>query len=275
MAWWTMIRGVRVELPAAAAQKLNLLSVAAMVAEDAVRAVSSRLSNLPRDAEVRPQLEHERVRHSARHQAISALVHKLNEFLMKLPANAALEVVPAEIIELRDGAALTSAIEDVRREIAALQGQAQVIKNAPLPLADQRQAVAAYVERLAQTAVPFASVVQNGTLRIGFKDVLIEPEQTLALLAWVDPEKVTAALTGLLESAPRVVGAMPASERQQRLAELEDKLLALERAEESMIERAAKLGIDVLRRPTADPRSVLGIAVVAKAKVAAQAQVVA
>jgi hypothetical protein len=252
------MRGV-VELPAVAAQKLNLLNVARMIAEDGTRAASSRLSNLPPDAEVRGQLERERDRHGARCRAISALVHRLNEFLVKLPSGTVLEVVAAETIELRDGAALTSAIENVRREIGSVQGQLAVIRAAPLPVEDQRQAVAAYVERLAQTARPFASVVQNGTLRLGFKDVLIEPEQTLALLAWIDPEKVRDALTGLLEAQPPRIGAMPASERIARVAELEKTLCELERAEESMIERAGKLGIDVLRRTDADPRAVLGL----------------
>ena len=62
---------------------------------------------------------------------------------------------------------------------------------------------------------------------MGFRDIVIEPEQILSLLAWIDPEKVRDALTGLLEAQPRVVGAMAASEKQQRLEELQDKLTEL------------------------------------------------
>jgi hypothetical protein len=270
------MRGVRVELPAAAQVKYNLLDVARMVSEDAVRAAQSRLSGLGpgADSGLVAQLTRERDRHAARHRALAALGHKINEWLMRLPANAVLEMMPAADIKLRDGETWIDAIEATRKDVSSLQGQLQVVRAAPLPLDDQRQAVAAYVERLGRQAQPAVSVVQNGTLRVGFRDVLVEAEQTLALLAWIDPEKVRDALTGLLEGAPRVVGAMGASEKQQRLAELEAKLLELERAEEALVEQANKSGIDILRRPDASPPCVLGVIVKARAA-KPQVQVVA
>jgi hypothetical protein len=271
-----MMRGVRIELPAAAQVKLNLLDVARMVAEDATRSVTSRLSGLPRDADPRAQLERERDRHSSRHRAISGLLHKVHEWLMRLPANTVLEVVPAADTKLRDGETWIDAIEATRKDISSLQGQLQVIRAAPLPVEDQIKCIERSIEKTAQQARPAVSIVKDGAVRVAFKDVFVEPEQVLSLLAWVDPEKVRDALTGLLETQPRVVGAMAASEKQQRLEEAEAKLTELERAEESMIERAAKQGIDILRRPEADPKCVLGVVVVAKAKAQVpKAQVIA
>jgi hypothetical protein len=262
-----MMGRIAVTLPPAAQVKFNLLDVARMVSEDAARSVTSRLSNMPRDADPRAQLERERDRHSSRHRAISGLLHKVNEWLMRLHPNTVLEVVPAEDIKLRDGETWVDAIEATRNEITALQGQLQVIRAAPLPVEDQIKCVAEYVEKTARLARPAVSIVKDGAVRVAFKDVFVEPEQVLSLLAWIDPEKVRDALTGVLEAQPRVLGAMTASEKQQRMAELEAKLLELERQEEALIELAAKQGLDVLRRvDIVNLGVVLGVMVVAKAK---------
>jgi hypothetical protein len=265
-----------VEPPAVAQQKMGLLDVSRMVAEDASRSVSSRLSNLPRDAQVRDQLEAERNRHAHRHRQIAGLLSKINEFLMRLHPSTVLEVVPAAEITLQEGQTWVDAIDATRRDVAALQGQRSVIASAPLPMTDQLKCVEQYVEKIGRQARPAVSVLQNGTLRVGFRDVFVEPEQVLALLAWIDPQKVRDALTHELESKPRVTGAMSASERLERMAEIEAQLLQAERIEESLIERAAKAGFDILRRVDHDPRAVLGVIVKAKAKAQPQAaQVVA
>jgi hypothetical protein len=265
-----MMRGVTVTLPESARAKLSALEVARDLALDATRSCVARLSGLGRDfdPQLQARLAAERDRHAARHRALAGLIHKINEWLMGLRANTALEIAPTVDIKLREGETIFDAIEATRNQISSSQGQLAVIRAAPLPVEDQRQSVAAYVERLGRQARPVVSVVQNGTLRVGFRDVLIEAEQTLALLAWVAPDQVRDALIGVLEAQPRVVGAMPASERLQRVAEIEDKLTELEYAEEAMIEHAAKQGIDILRRVDASPPCVLGVAVKARVQVA-------
>jgi len=221
------------ELPASVQVKLAKLDVSGMVSEDAVRAAQSRLGGLGPGHELRDQLTAERDRHSHRHRQISALIHRVNEWIVRLPANTVLEVVQVADIKLRDGETWIDAIEATRNEIKSLRGQLAVIRAAPLPVADQIKCVEQYVEKILQLAQPAVSIVKDGAVRVGFRDVFVEPEQVLSLLAWVAPDQVRDALTGLLEAQPRVVGAMPASERLQRVAELEEKLLELERVEES------------------------------------------
>ena len=52
---------------------------------------------------------------------------------------------------------------------------------------------------------------------------------------------------------------LPAAERRKRLAELDGEILELGKAEEVLIERLEAEGVDVVRRPEADPRIALGI----------------
>jgi hypothetical protein len=269
-----MIRGrIPVELPAPAAVKLAKLDVARMVAEDATRAATSRLSNLPRDADpqMRDQLARERDQHGARHRALASLGHRLNEWLMQLHARNVLEVVPPADIKLRDGETFFDAIDATRNQISSLQGQLAVIRAAPLPLPDQFKAAAAYVAKLAATVKPTVAVMRDDQIRLSFRDSVIGgTDDVVALLAEIFPEAVQAWLERKIESAPRVVGAMPASERLQRVAELEKTLCELEQREEALIEQANKSGIDILRRPEASPPCVLGVVIKARAQVQVQ-----
>lgn len=52
---------------------------------------------------------------------------------------------------------------------------------------------------------------------------------------------------------------LPAAERAARVAELESKILRLEREEEAAIRDAEVAGVVIERRPDADPAAVLGL----------------
>jgi hypothetical protein len=69
-------------------------------------------------------------------------------------------------------------------------------------------------------------------------------------------------LTAELVEAP---GAMSADQRKQRIAELEARLLAAERSECGLIEHGRELGTEILYRPETDPKTFLGVNVVATA----------
>jgi hypothetical protein len=102
---------------------------------------------------------------------------------------------------------------------------------------------------------------------VAFRDsVIASTDDALALAAWLDPEAVLAALTRELEQMPRPIDPMSASERLQKVAELEKTLASLELHEEALIQHAAGDGLDVLRRPDASPACVLGVAIAAKTK---------
>ena len=76
------------------------------------------------------------------------------------------------------------------------------------------------------------------------------------------------ALMNQIRQMPTPVSCLSPQDRTARVAELEQKQLELERAEEAMIMRAAGDGIELLRRPDASPLAVLGLTVAAKASAA-------
>jgi hypothetical protein len=69
-----------------------------------------------------------------------------------------------------------------------------------------------------------------------------------------------AAFARELGAEPEPANAVSPLEREKRLSELSASLLALERREECLNERAAGDGLEILRWPDASPLAVLGIA---------------
>jgi hypothetical protein len=93
----------------------------------------------------------------------------------------------------------------------------------------------------------------------------------VALLCWMQPAAMVAALEREIDAMPAPELALTAKEKEKRLAQLKADLDALERLEETLIEQAARDGLEILRRADASPAAVLGVAVtgrVARAKVA-------
>ncbi len=66
------------------------------------------------------------------------------------------------------------------------------------------------------------------------------------------------------EEVKRQLPVMPGAERTGKLAELDDRILALERAEECFICRAAVDGTTIPRRENANAAAILGVVVTEK-----------
>jgi hypothetical protein len=249
--------------------KLSKLDVSRMVAEDATRAAQSRLSGGV-DPGLRDQLVRERDRHSERHRAISALIHKINQWLMelRLPPGAVLEEAPQVGIDVKNGQTLSAAIETTRNDIKSLQQKLAAVRSAPLPQADQIRAAETFVAKMAATAKPTVAVMRDDQIRLTFKDSVVGgTDDVLALACWLQPEAVVAALTRDIEAQPTPINPLTRADRLQQVSELEGQLLELGFLEEGLILRTARDGIDVMRRGDADPRCVLGVVIV-KAKTA-------
>lgn len=263
------MRGVTVELPAEAKNKLQNLELARMSAEDAGRAAASRLNTfVDADPELREKLADEQGKQARRHGALTQTVSKLRQWLAELPRGVTLESAPPVTVELKSGEKLSDVIAAVRNEIAALRERLEAVKRAPLPLPDMKQLAEEYVVRLMRQARPSVAVVGD-SLRVGFRGDMAAAEDVLALVAWAAPESLCRALEREIEKLPTRADALPADERIRRVAELEAQLIALERKEEILIERAQADGLDVLRRPDANPAAVLCVTVVkAQAQVA-------
>jgi hypothetical protein len=258
------------QLPEGARNKLTALNLQRLAAQDAAGSANARLNGLPRDADqgLQAQLLRERDKHQDRFRQLSLLVNRLNEWVMQVRVGAVLEPVQVVNIRLKPNEPLTAALAKVRNQIRDTREQLGVVKSAPLPSEDQAKAAAAFVVKLARQARPTVAVMRDDTLRVAFRDsVIASTDDALALACWLDPESVLSALTRELEAMPRPIDPMSASERLQKVAELEKTLASLEFHEEALIQHAAGDGLDVLRRPDASPSAVLGITI-AKAQAA-------
>jgi hypothetical protein len=261
------MRGVTHALPAAAQAKLSDLQLARDAALDAAHSAQARLNSLPRDADqqMRDRLTAERDKHNHRHGQLAQLLNKVNQWVMenRMP----LAPAPAVNVSLEKGETLAAALTAVRSEIQAIHQHLAAVRAAPLPLADQQQLAEAYVARLVATAAPQQINCHGDKLTLRWRDDIITgKDDALALLCWVAPQQVHAALTRSIREQPVRADAMPAYERITRTIELETQLLALEHREEALVLRAAGDGLEVLRRPDAAPAAVLGVTVVAKAQ---------
>jgi hypothetical protein len=266
------MRGITVELPAAAAATLTELTLARDAALDSMRGAQGRMNSLPADAanQMRERLTVERDRHGERHRQLSMLVSRLNQYCveLRLPPRTALELAPAIDIKLAPGETVAQAIGSVRAEIAALKQQMVAVRSAPLKRSSQQEAIGAYLSRLSQQARPRIGFDARGNARVAWtEDLVASKDDLLGLLAFTfGVEQLSAAFARELELEPERADALTPLERERRIAELSASLLALERREEELISRAANDGVEVLRRPDAAPLAVFGVEIVAKAQ---------
>jgi hypothetical protein len=253
-------------LPAEARSKLSELQLQRLAAQDAVSSAHARRNGLPRDADqqLRDGLDREIDKQRERHNKLSQLVHKLNQFVveLRLPPGGTLEPAPAiNGIKLGPDETLQDALSKVREEIAACSQHLAAVKTAPLPLEDQQQLVEDFIARQHSAARPTVAVVGD-RLRVTFRDsVIASTDDAVSLLCVFAPDQVFKMLTLALREQPVRADAMPAAERIRRTAELEAQLLELELLEEALIMRAHGDGVDVLRRVDAAPAAVLGVVV--------------
>jgi len=119
------MRGVTVELPRRAREKLAELELQRMAAEDGMRGCAQRINSLPRDGAeaLRARLAAQRDAQAERHRALSLLVSRLNQWCMelRLPPGAMLEPAPALEIKLKASETPSAAVEAVRVQIALVQ----------------------------------------------------------------------------------------------------------------------------------------------------------
>src|SRR5262249_12426297 len=159
---------------------------------------------------------------------------------------------------LKPGDSLSAAIATVRGEIAGVQRELAAVRAAPLKRSSQQEAINAYLARLAQSARPRIGFDVRGNARVAWvEDMIVSKDDLLGVLGVVlGPEQSSAACARELGVEPERADAVSPLERDKRIAELSDSLLSLERREEELIARAASDGLDVWRRPDADPRAV-------------------
>jgi hypothetical protein len=262
-------------LPESARQRLSALQVARMSAEDAQRAAVGRLNGLPRDAEqqMRARLADEVTKHKFRFQQLSLLVNKVNQWIMQLRGSPVLEPAVISSVELKNNETLPAAIERVRAEIAAINERLAVVRRAPLPSQTMLEIADQFVERLGRQAKPTLVFDMKDQMSLRWRDSVVGGvEDLVAFACWMAPDAMKNTLKAEIAQMPTAMNAMPALDRQQLVEKLEDALFSHELVEEALVARAHSDGlVDLLRRPDADPRAVLGIAVAKAAQASAVA----
>jgi hypothetical protein len=268
------MRGVTIELPAAARAKLAELELQRDGALDSMRGAAGRLMSLPRDAhELRARLEIERDRHAERHRVLAMLCSRLNQFCveLRLPRDDVLQLSPPVEIKLKASETAVAALAMTRAQIAGVQADMATVRKAPLRRSSQQEAIRAYLARLEQQVRPQVSFDARGAARVLWtEDMIAGKDDLLGLLSFVlGPDALLAAFTRELEQEAERSDAVTPLEREKRLGELSAQLFGLEQLEEGLVLRAQADGSDVLRRADADPRVVLGLTITqAQAQVA-------
>jgi hypothetical protein len=158
------------------------------------------------------------------------------------------------------------AIRSIREREKALLQKLRDIKNAPLPLADAKKAVAAKVADWKTRLMPFPDVTRRG-VDISFPQVTLKSEdgeflqvddlRGVALLA-AEPA-ILAHLNAELERRyARVTTVARPADKARLMAEVEAEILQGQRVEAATIEASRERGIEIEPRAL-DPRALLAV----------------
>ena len=163
-----------------------------------------------------------------------------------------------EIGSAADMSATQKQLDGIRAKIAALVDERDEIADAAITRDEAARRFEHLIARVKDDAI---MGLGPGSLRDGgtereFAEWLRRP----GFLCEVFGDSIKAALLArfdaLVDDAPE---GLAVGERRKRLTELDGKLYELERAEEDVIEQLEDQGVDVQRRPDADPRAALGL----------------
>lgn len=171
----------------------------------------------------------------------------------------------------------TRSIDELRGQIAALQHERERIAGAPLDADSIRKRVFGLLESegqafahrlrfgLGAARVPNSRPYEIQSLTVGCRNerdpdagITTQRADLTGLLVWLVGDVVRERLEPVI--AQLGDGGINNTERVERLAELDSKLLGFERQEEALIVEAETAGMRIVRRPDADPRVVLEVA---------------
>ncbi|TIU46041.1 MAG: hypothetical protein E5W19_28080 [Mesorhizobium sp.] len=228
------------------------------------------------------QLRTEYDRHSARQAKISgewndlaSTLSRVNAYLSALPAEAKLnDAAPSKPLKKVAGAD----VERIREVIEKLKGDRASVIAAPIPSSEAKVMARAFVEEIANRAAPHLFGLDASAFRIEFPTIRAKVDahsvtgggsasvsgaayhvDPVGLAAWLDPEKMIAALGRDIDEVAQDEIALDGATRGYREDELDRLILEAERTEEGLIEQALAAGMKVVRREDADVRAILGV----------------
>ena len=140
-------------------------------------------------------------------------------------------------------------LQDARQRIDDMQDEIKRLHGVPVPSADIRERIEAYVSALAR---PKVSGIATGELRVSW------PNDMIAVMALLQPDAMADAL--MKEVAPHANSPMSLPERRKRVEELKFQVDILQRralalgADASTLPPAVVLGVKVVRRESQPKR---------------------
>lgn len=178
--------------------------------------------------------------------------------------------------ELRKGEDLATAIENRRRRVRELMADAHRTRSAPYPSAIVKQKVHEQIAALAERGRPhalgsveqmrdieFAQTYASSLVQVieprGFGTVLFETPDAIGLVAWLMREQMTKLLDAEIDALSDDKAALTDDQRAKLLVQISNDMLATEREEAALIERAAEAGMTIVHRPDIDPRALLNV----------------
>lgn len=227
----------------------------------------------------RLKAEHDRRRQlqkdlSERWNALARLTDRTEKYIARLP--------PRAVLTLDDGGRTTppkgsivEAVERARGHRRALLEEAADIRAAPRPRAEIVDDLAAQIDAVAAQGQPdIRALIESGhephwpttstncltanadgTTGAG----MVSFTDTLALMCWLCRDQMVERMTALVAEQHDDELSLSTDERRDRLADLDRRLLEVERTEAGLLDMAAEQGAPMLPREDMDIRALLNL----------------
>jgi hypothetical protein len=255
-----MKRGIQVEVPQHAQDRLDELTVLRDAALDAAKSTQSRINLLTEETagQMRQRLAADLNKHTRCQNDFMRLLSACNQWLIQLRLGPGQYLAPVTIAGTPpEGQTAADAISHIRGLIGALNHKMLVTKRAPVKHGSQREAIISHLAYLAQRVRPRLNVDRNGKAHIVWaEDLIADKNDLLGLFALICPGETLAMFQ--IDEKPEPADALTPEEREARLSKLSDELLELERREVALL----TLAEGMLPRPETNPMAYLQVQIV-------------
>ncbi|SCB51229.1 hypothetical protein GA0061098_1015111 [Bradyrhizobium shewense] len=265
------------KLPKAAQLKILRLEDAEQQAQTLISSTVRRIGELERIIMNNPDgdrgdavreeialLRERKDEHTDRHRSCCDVNAAIRRYLGMLPANAVLSDAKNIKVRPRGGESFVAAVDRVRRDIANLVSERFQVQQCGLPVEEIRAKARDWIARHAQTARPRITATHNEfaiSFEVYDENASVPMPDIAAIMAFLYPEKLTKRIDEAIEQMPKPRLSLSAEQKGKRLREIKDLLYERETEEEALISLAEEQGQTIDRRPTADPRAILGLVV--------------
>lgn len=265
------------KLPKAAQLKILRLEDAEQQAQTLISSTVRRIGELERIIMNNPDgdrgdairqeialLRERRDEHTDRHRSCCDVNAAIRRYLGMLTANAVLSDAKRIKVRPRTGESFADAVDRVRRDIGNLVAEKFQVQQAGLPIEEIRAKARDWISRHAQTARPRITATHNEfaiSFEVYDEKALVPMPDIAAIMAFLYPEKLMKRIEEAIEQMPKPRLALSAEQKARRLREISDLLYERETEEEALISMAEEQRQSIDRRPTADPRAILGLVV--------------